>query len=54
MKVDLKICGITNLSSIKVAAENNIQKETAYKQADFFHKTLFQLTKNNFLLFKAE
>jgi len=25
MKVDLKICGITNLSSIKVAAENNIQ-----------------------------
>ena len=25
MNVDLKICGITNLSSIKVAAENNIQ-----------------------------
>ena len=25
MNVDLKICGITNLSSIKIAAENNIQ-----------------------------
>ena len=25
MKVDLKICGITNLSSIKIAAENNIR-----------------------------
>ncbi len=25
MNIDLKICGITNLSSIKVAAENNIQ-----------------------------
>ena len=25
MSVDLKICGITNLSSIKIAAENNIQ-----------------------------
>ena len=25
MNVDLKICGITNLSSIKIAAENNVQ-----------------------------
>ena len=25
MNVDLKICGITNLSSIKIAAENNIK-----------------------------
>ena len=24
MNLDLKICGITNLSSIKIAAENNI------------------------------
>ena len=25
MNVDLKICGITNLSSIKIAAQNNIK-----------------------------
>jgi hemoglobin/transferrin/lactoferrin receptor protein len=45
--------GFSNWGNESIIAENNIQKETAYQQVDFFHKTLFQLTKNNFLLFNS-
>ena len=34
--------------------EKNTQKRTAYQQADFFHKTLLQLTNNSFLLFNTQ
>ena len=46
--------GFSNWGNESIIAENNIQKGTAYEQADFFHKTLFQLTKNNFLLFNSQ
>ena len=46
--------GFLNWGNESIIAENNIQKETAYQQADFFHKSLFQLTKNNFLLFNTQ
>ena len=46
--------GFLNWGNESIIVENNIQKETAYQQADFFHKTLFQLTKNNFLLFNSQ
>ena len=46
--------GFLNWGNESIISENNIQKETAYQQADFFHKTLFQLTKNNFLLFNSQ
>jgi len=37
-----------------IITENNIQKGTAYRQADFFHKTLFKLNNVNFLLFNSQ
>ena len=46
--------GFLNWGNESIISENNIQKETAYQQADFFHKSLFQLTKNNFLLFNSQ
>jgi len=46
--------GFLNWGNESIIAVNNIQKETAYQQVDFFHKTLFQLTKNNFLLFNSQ
>ena len=46
--------GFLNWGNESTIVENNIQKHTSYQQADFFHKTLFQLTKNNFLLFNTQ
>ena len=46
--------GFLNWGNESIIAENNIQKKTAYQQADFFHKSLFQLTQNNFLLFNSQ
>ena len=46
--------GFINWGNEEVVTINNIQKETAYQQADFLHKTLIQLTKNNFLLFNSQ
>ncbi len=34
--------------------ENNIQLETGYQQADFFHKSLFKLSNNSFLLLNTQ
>ena len=46
--------GFLNWGKESIITENNIQKKTAYQQADFFHKTLFQITKNNFLLLNSQ
>jgi len=46
--------GFLNWGNESTIIENNTQKGTAYQQADFFHKTLIQLTKNNFLLFNSQ
>ena len=46
--------GFLNWGNEYIIVENNIQKETAYQQADFFHITLFQLTKNNFVIFNSQ
>ena len=45
--------GFLNWGRESNITENNTQKKTAYQQADFFHKTLIQLTKNNFLLLNS-
>ena len=46
--------GFINWGNEANITEKNTQKETAYQQADFFHKTLFQISKNNFLLFNTQ
>ena len=46
--------GVLNWGNEITIVENNIQKETAYQQVDFFQKTLFKLTKNNFILFNTQ
>ena len=46
--------GYLNWGNESTISKNNIQEGTAYQQIDFFHKTLFQLTKNNFLLFNSQ
>jgi len=46
--------GFSNWGNEPTIVEKNIQKKTAYQQVDFFHKTLFQLTKNNFLLINSQ
>ena len=46
--------GFVNWGNEDNITEKNTQKETAYQQADFFHKTLFQISKNNFLLFNTQ
>ena len=46
--------GFKNWGKEAIITENNIQKGTAYQQADFFHKTLFKLSNTNFLLFNSQ
>ncbi len=46
--------GFSNWGKETIITKDNIQKETAYQQADFFHKTLFKINKNNFLLFNSQ
>lgn len=46
--------GFVNWGKEAIITKENIQKETAYQQADFFHKTLFKINKNNFLLFNSQ
>ncbi len=40
--------------SIISNSDKNLQVLSGYQQADFFHKTLFQISKNNFLLFNTQ
>jgi len=46
--------GFKNWGKEPIITEGNIQKGTAYQQADFFHKTLFKLNNSNFLLFNSQ
>jgi hemoglobin/transferrin/lactoferrin receptor protein len=46
--------GFKNWGNEPIITEGNIQKGTAYQQADFFHKTLFKLNNSNFLLFNSQ
>jgi len=46
--------GFKNWGNDPIITEGNIQKGTAYQQADFFHKTLFKLNNSNFLLFNSQ
>jgi len=46
--------GFANWGKEAIITKENIQKETAYQQADFFHKTLFRLNESNFLLFNSQ
>jgi hemoglobin/transferrin/lactoferrin receptor protein len=46
--------GFSNWGKEQIITEGNIQKTTAYEQIDFFHKSLFRVNKNNFLLFNSQ
>lgn len=46
--------GFANWGKEAIITKENVQKETAYQQADFFHKTLFKLNESNFLLFNSQ
>jgi hemoglobin/transferrin/lactoferrin receptor protein len=46
--------GFENWGKEPIITEGDIQKGTAYQQADFFHKTLFKLNNTNFLLFNSQ
>ena len=46
--------GFKNWGKEPLVTKDNIQKGTAYQQTDFFHKTLFKLNNNNFLLFNSQ
>ena len=38
----------------EIITKENIQRETAYQQADFLHKSLLKINKNNFILFNTQ
>jgi len=46
--------GFENWGKEPTITTGDLQKGTAYQQADFFHKTLFKLNNSNFLLFNSQ
>ena len=43
--------GFQNWGNELIITKDNVQRKTNYNQIDFFHKTLFELSPNSFLLF---
>ena len=46
--------GFENWGKEAIVTKENLQKGTAYQQADFFHKSLFKINENSFLLFNSQ